>query len=619
MKHLLLLLSTLLWACLAPLAHADAEPLPAEQAYRVEASLLDDHTIEVRFAIEPGYYLYRNKLDFLLDPDASLLGTPALPKGLDHEDRYFGHQQIYRDALRFTIPLKSALAKPATLIVTHQGCADMGVCYPPTTVTLPLQLANMSRTGVEGGKPQSALLGGLDGGAANTAQATTTTAANTAAPSSIVQSAPVAPEGDHSQSLLAKAGTAWMMLGFFGFGLLLCFTPCTLPMLPILSGIIVGHGHRISHTRAAVLSAAYVLGMAVTYAVAGVIAGYAGQLLSAWLQNAWVLGAFALLFVFLALSMFGVYTLQLPSRWQTMLTGPAASQGGSIPHLLLVGALSALIVGPCVTAPLAGALAYIAHTHNALRGGLALFALGLGMGAPLILVSITAHRLLPKPGPWMEAINRLFGLLLLGLALYIVSPVLPPAIPMFGWAVLLVFGGVMFHALDGLPAGAHTAERALKALGLLLLLAGAVILVGAFAGSRNPLRPLEAFQAQTKAPRGPRFTAIHSNAELDAQIAASQRPVVLDFYADWCVSCREMEDQTFPAPEVAARLAGFTLLRVDVTANTPEDRALLQRFGLYAPPGILFFAPEGKEIEGRRVIGFMAADSFGERLAQINP
>ena len=389
-------------------------------------------------------------------------------------------------------------------------------------------------------------------------------------------------------------------------------------MLPILSGIIVGQGHRISHARAALLSSAYVLGMALTYAVAGVIAGFAGQLVSSWLQNAWVLGAFALLFVLLALPMFGVYSLQLPARWQEAITGKTSSQGGSVPRLLLVGALSALIVGPCVTAPLAGALAYIAHTHNAVRGGLALFALGLGMGAPLILVSLTAHRLLPKPGPWMEAVNRLFGLLLLGLAVYIVSPVLPAAIPMFAWAVLLVFGGVMFHALDSLPAGSHTAERALKALGILLLLAGAVILVGAFAGSRNPLRPLEAFQARTAAPKGPHFTSIRSNAELDAQIAASTRPVMLDFYADWCVSCREMEDQTFPAPEVAARLAGFTLLRVDVTANTADDRALLQRFGLYAPPGILFFAAQGKEIAGKRVIGFMAADSFGERLAEIN-
>lgn len=615
MKRLLLSLFALLWLCLAQLAHADAEPLPAEQAYRVEASLLDDHTIEVRFAIEPGYYLYRNKLDFLLDPDASLLGTPALPRGLDHEDRYFGKQQIYRDALRFTIPLKSALGRPSTLILTHQGCADMGVCYPPSTVTLPLQLANMSRTGVADDKPRSALLGSIDSGQTQAGAATPGT--QTVSPTA--PSTPSEPATDNSHKLLSDAGMLGMMAGFFGLGLLLCFTPCTLPMLPILSGIIVGHGHRISHARAALLSGAYVLGMAITYAIAGVIAGYAGQLLSSWLQNAWVLGGFALLFVLLALPMFGVYSLQLPTRWQEAITGRTSTQGGSVPRLLLVGALSALIVGPCVTAPLAGALAYIAHTHNALRGGLALFALGLGMGAPLILVSVTAHRLLPKPGPWMEAVNRLFGLILLGLAVYIVSPVLPVAVPMFAWAVLLVFGGVMFHALDSLPAGAHTAARALKATGILLLLAGAVILVGAFAGSRNPLRPLEAFQAREEAPKGPHFTTIRSSAELDAQIATSTRPVMLDFYADWCVSCREMEDQTFPAPEVAARLAGFTLLRADVTANTAEDRALLQRFGLYAPPGILFFAAGGSEIAGKRVIGFLAADGFGERLAQINP
>lgn len=612
MTRALVFLAALLGWLAAQTAYAEAEPLPPEQAYRVEANLLDDHTVEVRFAIASGYYLYRNKLDFLLDPDSSLLGKPDLPQGEDHEDRYFGKQQVYRGSLRLTIPLKTALSTPATLVVTHQGCADMGVCYPPTTVTLPLRLANMSQMGVQSGVPQGGWLNRLGASPAATSPAVTPVQV----PVGETPSASAEPP-DASQSTLQHSALSWVLLSFFGLGILLCFTPCTLPMLPILSGIIVGQGHRISPLRAAILSGAYVLGMSVTYAIAGVIAGYAGQLLSTWLQNPWVLGAFALVFVLLALPMFGVYSLQLPSRWQSGLGGSTPGQGGSLPKVLLMGALSALIVGPCITAPLAGALTYIAHTHNAVRGGLALFALGLGMGAPLVLISITAHRLLPRPGPWMEAINRLFGLILLGLALYIVSPVLPPVLPMFAWAVLLIFGGVMFQALDSLPPESHTAQRLLKSFGVVLLLAGAIILVGAFMGSRNPLRPLAGQASSTH--RAPAFTLIHSNAELDARIADSKQPVMLDFYADWCVSCREMDDQTFPDPQVTARLEGFTLLRADVTANTPDDRALLKRFGLYAPPGILFFTSAGKELHDKRVIGFMSASSFAQHLSQINP
>lgn len=611
MTRVLVFLAALFGWLTVQVAHADEEPLPPDQAYRVEASLLDDHTIEVRFAIASGYYLYRNKLDFLLDPDSSLLDKPHLPQGEDHEDRYFGRQQVYRNSLRLTIPLKTALSAPATLVVTHQGCADMGVCYPPTTVTLPLQLANMSRAGVQSGASQGDWLNRLG------TSPPATTAAALSAPVAQAQAQPTQTEQpDVSQSTLRHSALSWVLLSFFGLGVLLCFTPCTLPMLPIISGIIIGQGHRISHLRAAILSGAYVLGMSITYAIAGVIAGYAGQLLSTWLQNPWVLGAFALVFVLLALPMFGIYSLQLPARWQSGLGSATPEQGGSLPKVLMMGVLSALIVGPCVTAPLAGALTYIAHTHNAVRGGLALFALGLGMGAPLVLISITAHRLLPRPGPWMEAINRLFGLILLGLALYIVSPVLPPALPMFAWAVLLIFGGVMFQALDSLPAESHAAQRLLKALGVLLLLAGAIMLVGAFMGSRNPLRPLAGQHSSTRP--APAFALIRSNAELDARIAASKQPVMLDFYADWCVSCREMDDQTFPDPQVTARLEGFTLLRADVTANTPDDRALLKRFGLYAPPGILFFAPAGKELRDRRVIGFMGASSFAQHLSRIN-
>ncbi|MBS1209040.1 MAG: thiol-disulfide interchange protein [Proteobacteria bacterium] len=592
---------------------APPEPLPPEQAYRLAASLLDEQTIEVRFAIEPGYYLYRNKLSFAIDTAGTQLGKIELPAGLDHEDKFFGKQPIYRDQLRFTLPLQTPAKGPLTLVVTHQGCADMGICYPPSVVPLELQLANMSSIAVPDNRQD--WLANLEASAPTAAPDSPVT------PPGQIEAPAQADSPERIAGLISGGNLTLILLSFFGFGLLLCLTPCTLPMLPILSGIIVGHGHRISAERAFVLCSAYVLGMAVTYALAGVAAGFSGQLLSAWLQNVWVLGAFALLFVLLALSMFGVYELQVPARWQHKLSASAHQHGGSVGQLALMGAISALIVGPCVAAPLAGALLYIAKTHDAVLGGLALFALGLGMGAPLILVGVAARHLLPKPGAWMEGVKRFFGLILLATALYLISPVLPPLLPMLGWATLLVVGGVFLRALDSLPAEAHASQRAFKAIGILLLLAGAAIFIGALAGSRNPLQPLSGLSGCSAANActnpAPRFERIQSSAELDARIAASTKPVMLDFYADWCVSCKEMEAQTFSDPKIAAQLAGITLLQADVTANTPADRELLARFGLFGPPGILFFAPAGKEIAGKRVIGFMDVEGFGAILRQV--
>ncbi|PLK50383.1 protein-disulfide reductase DsbD [Uliginosibacterium sp. TH139] len=597
-------LFTLLLLCASLLGHAaQPEPLPPEQAYRLAASLLDERTIEVRFQIEPGYYLYQSKLGFALAGTPATLGKIALPPGLPHEDRFFGKQPVYREGVVFTLPLDQAVGEGAVLTVSHQGCADFGICYPPSEVPIELHPATMSQVS----KPSGASLLALEippPGAQETASAAVS-----------------APEEERISGLLDGGNLLLILASFFGFGLLLSFTPCTLPMLPILSGIIVGHGHKISQRRAFFLCSAYVLGMAATYAAAGVAAAFSGQLLSAWLQNVWVLGAFALLFVVLALAMFGVYELQVPARWQHKLSASAHHHGGSARQLAIMGAISALIVGPCVAAPLAGALLYIAKTHDALLGGLALFMLGLGMGAPLILVGVAARRFLPKPGAWMEGVKRFFGFLLLATALYLVAPVLPPLLPMLGWAALLLVGGIFLHALDSLPPDAKPLQRLFKALGILLLLAGAAIFIGALAGSRNPLQPLSGLSGCSTAAAcentAPRFERINSSAELDARIAASSRPVMLDFYADWCVSCKEMEQQTFADPAIAAQLAGFTLLQADVTANLPEHRELLKRFGLFGPPGTLFFAPAGKEVAGSRVIGFMAPERFGKILQNV--
>jgi thiol:disulfide interchange protein DsbD len=387
-------------------------------------------------------------------------------------------------------------------------------------------------------------------------------------------------------------------------------------MVPILSGIIVNHGHAVTHGRAFVLSAAYVLGMAATYAVVGVAAGFSGTLLSAALQNAWVLSSFALIFVVLSLSMFGFYEMQLPTALQSRLSETANRQGGSLAAIGVMGALSALIVGPCVAAPLAGALLYIAQTGDAWLGGGALFAMGLGMGVPLLIVGVFSRSLLPKAGPWMEAVKKFFGVVMLATALWMVSPVIPLWLQMLGWSLLLVVPAIYLRALEPLPAHAGGWSRLWKGLGVMLLLAGAAMLIGMLGGARDPLQPLGFLRAGTAsggavaASAHPQFERLLSVEELDQQLKTATKPVLLDFYADWCVSCKEMEKFTFADPQVAAVMAQFTLLQADVTANSDADKALLKRFGLFGPPGIIFFDAQGRELNNLRVVGYMAAEQF---------
>jgi thiol:disulfide interchange protein DsbD len=389
-------------------------------------------------------------------------------------------------------------------------------------------------------------------------------------------------------------------------------------MIPILSGIIVGHGHAVTHLRAFVLSLAYVLGMALTYAAVGVAAGLSGTLLSSALQNAWVLGSFALIFVALSLSMFGFYELQMPAALQSRLSETANRQGGSLSAIAMMGALSALIVGPCVAAPLAGALLYIAQTGNAALGGAALFALALGMGAPLLLVGTFSRSLLPRPGPWMEGVKRLFGVLMLATALWLVSPVLPAWLVMLGWALLLILPAIYLSALDPLPPHAQGWQRFGKGCGVVLLLCGALMLAGMLGGARNPLQPLSFLRGagagdSLAVSPAPTFQRVTSAAELDARLKAASaagRPVMLDFWAEWCISCKEMEHLTFADPQVAARLKEFVLLQADVTANSAEDKALLARFNLFGPPGIIFFGRQGQERSELRVVGYQPAEQF---------
>ena len=507
MINLLTFLLLFFVAGAAPAAGID-DLLEPEKAFRMSVRAFDAATVEVSFAIAEGYYMYRERFRFALDPGSNArLGEPRFPPGTRKKDEFFGDVETYRKQVAIRLPVEGAEG-PLHLTVTSQGCADVGVCYVPMDSKATVQLAAFSAP--PPGAPASS------------------------APGFSVQ------VSDFEVARLFESGGPLLVLAsFLGFGLLLAFTPCVLPMIPILSGIIAGEGKDLGKLRALLLSLAYVLGMAVAYAVAGVAAAWSGTLLASALQNAWVLGAFALVFVVLALSMFGLYELQMPG----FLHHPLASasrrlQGGKLASVAGMGVLSAVIVSPCVAAPLAGALLYISQTRDVALGGSALFAMAIGMGIPLLVVGISEGALLPKSGPWMVRVKQVFGVLLLAVAAWIVWPVL-----------------------------------------------------GSYAGSTK-------------------FTPVNSIAELEQKLQSPGKPVMLDFYADWCVSCKEMEAFTFSDVRVKAKLEAMLLLQADVTANTPEHKALLKRFSLFGPPGIIFFDAQGREVKGLRVIGYQNAERF---------
>jgi thiol:disulfide interchange protein DsbD len=573
---LLLLACAPAWAQLK-LGSAD-DLLEPEKAFRFSARILDSSSIEINFAIADGYYMYRDKFRFAAEGNPAVrLGTPQLPPGLRHRDEFFGEVETYRKSVRIRLPAQGD--GRFELKVVSQGCADIGVCYVPMESTASLRLA------------------ALDGGAADKRSL------------SIFAS-------DFDIAALFEGSFPLVIGTFFVFGLLLTFTPCVLPMIPILSGIIAGEGKSLDKTRATALSLAYVLGMAVAYAIAGVAAAYSGSLLAAALQNAWVLGGFALLFVILALSMFGFYDLQLPGFLHHRVH--AAHQrlrGGRIASVAAMGVLSAIIVSPCVAAPLAGALLYISQTRDVALGGAALFAMALGMGVPLVAVGVSEGALLPKAGAWMGGVRKFFGVLLLGVAIWIVSPVIPAMAQMLAWGALFVGAAMFLRALDPLPVGASGWWRLWKGVGICALVLGVAFLVGALSGSRDLLQPLGGLIKQPLTAQALPWTRIASLGELESKLRSPGRPVMLDFYADWCVSCKEMEAFTFSDPKVRAELDRMLLLQVDVTANSDDDRALLKRFSLFGPPGIIFFDAEGREIKGLRVIGYQNADRFLKTLS----
>ncbi|KHD06408.1 hypothetical protein PN36_05050 [Candidatus Thiomargarita nelsonii] len=552
----------------------DEEFLELDEAFEFSAEFPSPSYLVVRWKMADGYYLYRDKLAFSGEGE---LGTPALPPSILEKDPLFGDVHIYKQPLlEITIPIKTEGLQAVTLSVDYQGCATAGLCYPPTTKVVNLQLGKSSAMS----------------------------------------------EQDQLAHLLANANVLYIMMVFFGLGLLLSLTPCVFPMIPILSSIIVGQGTQVTMGRAFIMSLVYVLAMAFTYAIAGVLTGLAGDNLQAAFQNPWILVSFALVFVVLSLSMFGFYELQMPNALQTKLTHFSnRQQGGTLIGVAIMGILSALIVGPCVAAPLVGALMYIAQTGDAVLGGLALFVMSLGMGIPLIIVGISAGHFLPKAGGWMDSVKAVFGVMLLGIAIWMLERVIPGQVIMLLWATLLIVSAVYMGALDKISAGVSGWHKLWKGVGLILLVYGVLLMIGAASGNLNPLQPLHNLSVThtSNAPvSAAEFKPIKGIKGLEQELAAAQnKRVILDFSADWCISCKEMEHFTFSDARVQEAFADFVLLQADVTLNDEQDKALYKRFGIFGPPAIMFFDRNGQEQGAYRVVGFMSADDFLQHLRKV--
>ncbi|HEX7983530.1 MAG TPA: protein-disulfide reductase DsbD [Duganella sp.] len=612
MLHLQML-ATMIVALIALFSGAQARAgdfLEPDQAFKLTAETLDAKTVRLTWVIAKDYHLYRDRLSF--NADGAQAEEPVLPNGIRKFDTNFNKEmETYQDKLVVDLPVTAGA--PYKLLVGYQGCADAGLCYSPASQSYrvdprkPGKLTPIDTAEVAAADAASAPVAAA---APAPATATGTTAA-------------AAPEDDSSLAQRTlQSGSAWRIgLAFLVFGLLLSFTPCVLPMVPILSSIIVGEGN-VSRGRGFMLALAYSLGMALVYTSLGVGAGLAGEGLAAALQKPWVLLTFGALLFTLALSMFDVYQLQLPSGLQSRLSEKSGSMGGGkFAGVFVMGALSALIVGPCVAGPLAGALLYISQTRNVWTGGWALFSMAVGMSVPLLLTGVSAGSLLPRAGAWMNGVKKIFGLLLIAVAIWMVTPVFSVTVMMVLWGVFALLCAMFLHVFDGIPKGAGLGAYVGKTLGVAFLLGGLFELTGAASAGRDVLQPLghltvaraEGAAAAGAAGAEAHFTRIKTVAELDQILATSTKPVMLDFYADWCVACKEMERFTFSKKAVGGKMKEVTLLQVDVTANNADDKALMKRFGLFGPPGLILFNG-GKEIPNSRIIGFLAAEPFLQHL-----
>ena len=575
--------------------------LDVDEAFKLSTEV-KDNTFIANIQITEGHYLYRDKTRILVD-DADV--TPSelqLPAGDSKHDPIFNETlYVFHQDIKAILPFRYTGNSDKEVIfkVEYQGCSEIaGICYPPQTKTVSVKLLAASA-------------------------ATSPSLTNTPA----IEKAPVSEQDSMSDAL--RSGNTWItLLAFFAAGLLLAFTPCVFPMIPILMGIIVGQGETQNVRKSFTLSLVYVLAMASTYTIIGILVGLSGENIQAWFQNPWIIGSFAAIFVALAFSMFGFYELQMPASIQNKLAQISHKQhGGTLLGTAIMGFLSALIVGPCVTAPLVGALIYIAETGDAILGGLALFSLSMGMGAPLLVLGASAGKLLPKAGVWMETTKAVFGVLLLGLGIWLLERVTPAAATMTLWATLFIISAIYMGALTTLNKGESGWHKLWKGLGIVLLVYGIAIFIGMMAGNKSIFQPLQGIgnsglsmsaqnisKQQTSHLNFKQIKGVEGLNTALAEAKAQNKAVMLDFYADWCVSCKEMEVLTFSDPAVQQALAGVVLLQADVTPNDDQDRALYKHFGIIGPPSIMFFNHDGKELKSFRTIGYMKAEQFAQHI-----
>lgn len=579
------------------------EILPVDEAFVLDTEVTSNGFI-ARWVIAEGTYLYRDKIEISVDDPEIQTGALQKPAGDLKEDKVLGETlYVYHNATEVILPLSHNLTgdKVVNFKVTYLGCNEnVGICYPPQNKVITATLSPSSGAAMPLANPDT---------------------------TSMSQAGEKVSEQDQLVNALRGDENLATLLLFYVGGLLLAFTPCVLPMVPILSGIIVGQGKETTTRQAFVLSLVYVLAMAATYTVVGVLVGLSGENIQALFQDPWIIGFFATIIVALSFSMFGFYDLQMPASIQSKLASISNSQqGGTLTGVAIMGFLSALIVGPCVTAPLVGALIYIAETGDALLGGMALFSLSLGMGTPLLLIGTSAGKLLPKAGPWMDAVKAVFGVLLLGLAIWLLERVIPAEVGMALWASLLIVSAIYMGAIDALPAACSGWRKLWKGLGILILVYGVIMIIGLAAGNSNMLAPLRGmtFSGQAMHSNMPNashleFKQIKGVEGLNAALAearANNQTVMLDFYADWCISCKEMEVLTFSDAAVQEALKDTMLLQADVTPNDEQDKALYKHFGIIGPPSIMFFDPQGNELKNYRVVGFMKADAFSQHIRQ---
>ena len=578
---------------------ANSEFLPVDEAFEPILTAIDGNNVEIAIRVTDGYYLYKDKISARADSDIAQAGMLDLPAGEMKTDQYFGEMEVYHNDVfgKLSVARGTPDAMDLAIELKYQGCADGGICYPPVTKRINVSL------------PQATAVSALS-------------AVNTRA----AAAAPMVSEQAKLAQIISGSSMLVVVATFFGAGLLLAFTPCVLPMVPILSGIIAGEGKDVSASRGFSLAFAYVMGMAVVYTAAGVAAAAAGLQLQATFNQPWVLAVFSGLFVILAAGMFGMYDMQMPSAIQSRLANVSSNQrSGTAIGAFVMGAISSLIVTACVAPALVAALTVMAQTGDMVRGGSALFAMSLGMGAPLLAVGAAQGKFLPQAGPWMVAVKNAFGFMMLGLAIWMMSRVLPGEITLALWGILVFMAGVYMGGLTTLTSESAGRQKFGKGAGLLAVIYGAVLLVGSLAGSNSLLRPLEGLNVGAggsggeivAAHRGLEFQRIKSTGDLDAalaQAAASGKTAMLDFYADWCVSCIEMEEFTFTDADVQQALSNTVLLQADVTANDDEDQALLNRFGVFGPPTIIFFDSDGMQRQGYEVVGYMKATDFANHV-----